>query len=670
MKTLSLLFFCFTFAFINAQEVVIEWQNTIGGSDDDYYRSSARTPDGGFIIGGYSESNASSDKTEDSFGEGDFWILKITVDGEVEWDKTIGAEEDDFLKTLHVTSDSGYLLGGYTESGISGYKSEESISETNDYWIVKLNAAGDFLWDKTIGGTKSDILTEAEETPDGGYILGGSSKSGISAYKTENCRGDHDYWVVKLDADRNVMWDRTVGGDGLDVMQELTLTPDGGYLLSGYSASDASGDKSEDNHGDSLDYWLVKLNAEGEIMWDRTYGGDKAEYLFATRVTTDGGFIIAGSSNSEASGDKSDDIVGPWNYVDMWILKLDSEGNIEWDKTIGGNKDDGAKTIEQTMDGGFLVGGYSSSNISGNKSEEGFGASVDFWLVKLDNNGNFLWDRTYGGTDYDALRKIIEVDPGEYYIAGTSYSEISGNKTEANLGGPEDYWILTVKDSCVILPWYADVDGDGFGSGSAEFNSCFTPTGYVNDSSDCDDGNAMINTTMPETCNSIDDNCNGSADEGLPLNIFYADSDMDGYGNADADTASCYSLITGYLSDSTDCNDTNALIYPGAAEIQDSIDNNCNGLIDEGFTFITEEQVSAYIFPILVRNNIQVRITGDEGRCIFMLNDITGKNIMQQQLYSVLTEIDLSLLAAGSYIYSIQNGYGLVKSGKLIKLSL
>lgn len=192
-------------------------------------------------------------------------------------------------------------------------------------------------WDKTIGGTGNDQLNSLIATADGGYVLAGTSFSNISVDKTENSRGERDYWVVKLKADRTIEWQKTIGGSGIDFCTSIVQTSDGGYFVGGYSLSNTSGDKTQNSSSsiNNSDYWVVKLSASGTIEWDKTLGGDLAEELHSVAQTADGGYILGGHSTSDISGDKTTDSKGGSDY---WIVKLASNGSIEWQKTIGGSR--------------------------------------------------------------------------------------------------------------------------------------------------------------------------------------------------------------------------------------------------------------------------------------------------------------------------------------------
>jgi hypothetical protein len=412
-----------------------QWDKTYGGDISDYGTSIQQTKDGGYILGGYSFSGVSGDKTESSRGSFDYWVVKLDAAGNKVWDKTIGGDGYDGLSSLQQTKDGGYILGGRSDSGINGDKTESSRGEA-DFWVVKLDAAGNKVWDKTIGGKYYEDLISLKQTKDGGYILGGRSSSGISGEKTENSRGDADFWVVKLDWAGNKVWDKTFGGSETDVLIALQQTQDGGYILGGYSFSGVSGDKTESSRG-SFDYWVVKLDAAGNKQWDKTYGGAFTDYGTSLLQTQDGGYMLGGYSFSSISGDKTESSRG---NADYWVVKLDTAGNKQWDKTYGGNESDHFTSLWQTQDGGYILGGHSSSGISGEKTEPGKGGS-DYWVVRLDAAGNKQWDKTYGGNNIDYCAALQQTQDGGYMLGGYSISDKSGDKTEDSRGNA-DFWVV------------------------------------------------------------------------------------------------------------------------------------------------------------------------------------------------------------------------------------
>ena len=418
-----------------------QWDKSIGGLGGSALTSLQQTSDGGYILGGSSYAGVSGDKSQPSQGNWDYWIVKVDASGNKTWDKTFGGNDEDYLTILQQTSDGGYILGGYSKSGISGDKSQASKGYI-DYWVVKVSAIGIKMWDKTFGGNNSQQLRSLQQTSDGGYILGGYSVSGISGDKTQASKGGSDYWVVKLDANGNKLWDKAFGGSASDNLQSLQQTSDGGYILGGESASGISGDKTQASKGD-FDYWVVKLDANGNKTWDKTFGGNLAEVFSSLQQTSDGGYILGGSSLSGIGGDKSQLLHGPGGYKDYWVVKLDAIGNKLWDKAFGGDNFELLRCLQQTSDGGYILGGESRSSIGGDVSEVNRGGvySPDYWIVKLDASGNKTWDKTVGGSAFDEFFSLDQTSDGGYILGGTSQSNISGDKSQPT-HCCLDYWIV------------------------------------------------------------------------------------------------------------------------------------------------------------------------------------------------------------------------------------
>ncbi|QNF32138.1 T9SS type A sorting domain-containing protein [Adhaeribacter swui] len=418
-----------------------DWDKTIGGMYEDVLSSIHQTSDGGYILGGYSLSGKSGDKSQARIGNNDFWIVKLKADGSKDWDKTLGGTDEDYLSSLEQTSDGGYILGGYSWSSRSGDKTQASKGGY-DYWVVKLNANGAKTWDKTLGGNESEALTVVHQTSDGGYILGGNSFSAISGDKTQIPRGapDYDFWLIKLKADGTKAWDKTLGGNDNDLLSSIQQTGDGEYLVGGTSESGFFGDKSESSRG-GQDFWLVKLKEDVDLntLWEYRFGGNGKDNLTTVIRTNDGGYLAGGYSDTGSSGDKSQNSQGKNDY---WIVKTDKNGQKQWEKRYGGSQDDFLNRVLQTQDNGYLLAGSSLSNKSGDKTEESQG-DRDYWVVKVDPQGNKEWDKTLGGSGYDELQKAIQLSSGEYALGGTSNSPISGDKSQSAQGGT-DYWLVKI----------------------------------------------------------------------------------------------------------------------------------------------------------------------------------------------------------------------------------
>ncbi|MBK7887447.1 MAG: DUF11 domain-containing protein [Bacteroidetes bacterium] len=443
-----------TFKPVFAQE--IEWQKTIGGGGTDELKSIQQTRDGGYILGGSSTSNISYDKTENCKGKEDFWIVKTDSIGNIEWQNTIGGSDTDKLSVILQTSDGGYVLGGWSDSNYTGDKTEICLG-FYDYWIVKIDSLGVIQWQNTIGGSDNDILNSIVQTSDGGFLLSGYSESDISGDKNEFSI-IADYWIVRTDSLGSILWQNTIVGGFYDYLNSIQETDDGGYILGGSCTSNISGDKTENSLG-GADYWIVKTDVLGNIQWQNTIGGSGDDWLNYIQQTADGGYILGGISKSNISGDKTENNLGLFDY---WIVKTDSFGNIQWQNTIGGSFHDVLESIEPTWDGGYFIGGYSSSNISGDKVENSI-VGFDYLVIKTDANGIILWQNTIGGRDLDELHSVKQISNSGYILGGYSRSNISGDKTENNFGGGVDFWLikLTNKYNLITGHVYADSNNNG-----------------------------------------------------------------------------------------------------------------------------------------------------------------------------------------------------------------
>ena len=414
---------------------VKQWDKTFGGILWDNLISVQQNNDGSYILGGYSYSPLGGDKTPQGKGEGDYWLVKLDANGTKQWDLSYGGRYHDRLITMQKTADGGYILGGYSVSPVSADKTQPSHGD-NDYWVVKVDANGTKQWDKTFGTRSDDLLSSLQQTRDGGYILAGASDSNIDGDKTQPSQGSTDYWIIKLDANGDKEWDKTFGGVLWDNSPYVQQTADGSYILGGTSGSSVSGDKTQPARGFS-NYWVIKLDATGSKQWDKTYGGNNNDKLKSLLLTRDGGYLLAGDSDSGIRGDKTQASRGK---IDYWVVKVDANGAKEWDKTVGGNNDDKLNSVQQTVDGGYILAGDSDSGIGGDKIQASQGGT-DYWVVKLDATGRKQWDGTYGGSKDEVWANVRQTQDESYILTGSSISGISGDKTQANQGF-EDYWVV------------------------------------------------------------------------------------------------------------------------------------------------------------------------------------------------------------------------------------
>ncbi len=431
-------------AAISCHSPTIVGQKTLGGDNEDILTSICVTKDGGYIIAGWSYTDSSGEKIIKNHGViySDFWIIKFNKDNQLLWQKCLGGLQGEFSGLILSTNDGGCLINGNTTSDISGDKTESSRGSA-DIWIVKLDSLGNIQWDKTIGASNSDVCGVASIAEDGGYFIGGATNSGLSGDKTDTCRGDADMWIIKLNNKGKIEWQKTLGGNKWEFTGGLQSTSDGGVLVCGNSASDISGEKSESNRGKRADFWVLKLDKNGNKMWDKTIGGDNDDMALAIKKTNDGNFLMVGFSSSNKSGEKSDNSKGG---TDIWVVEIDSSGKKIWDKTIGGNDEDypALDGILLTLDGGYILCGKSISGISGDKTEPCKG-DYDYWIIKFSKTGKKEWDKTIGGSSYENLVGVVEIARNHFVLAGQSDSGVSGDKTDSSRG-IGDYWIVYLND--------------------------------------------------------------------------------------------------------------------------------------------------------------------------------------------------------------------------------
>ena len=408
-----------------AAQSAVEWDKIAGNR----IVTSCSTSDGGAMLG----SNVQFGVTDT-----DYFITKINSAGAKEWEKTFVGNRMDELITVIQTSDGGYLLGGISSSNAGFDKSQNAYSDGDvDFWIIKITANGTKQWDKTYGGTHTDMLKSMKQTTDGGYIIGGDSSSGPSDVKSEDSKGEYqDYWVIKIDSTGTRQWDKTIGGSSSDELSSIDQIANGGYILGGISTSQRSGDKTSDSKG-WIDYWIVQLSPNGSQQWDRTIGGNTSDQLVSMERTSDGGYLLAGHSGSTNGEDKSEPLIGE---TDFWIVKINSDGIKQWDKTLGGTSYETLRSAKQTSDGGYLIAGRSVSGKSGNKTAA-LKTQTDYWLVKLGASGSKLWDKSIGAAARSASSLIaaLPAPDGGFIIYGNTDSyDIGNDKTESGSGA----WIV------------------------------------------------------------------------------------------------------------------------------------------------------------------------------------------------------------------------------------
>jgi hypothetical protein len=398
----------------------IQWQQTYGSGGPDEPYAVRQTSDGGFIIGGtsYSSYAGSGNRTAPGWGGSDFWIVRTDAAGSNLWDRAYGSMGTEGLSSLEQTTDGGFILaGGSSSLGPSGNKTANSYGLT-DFWLVRTDSAGNKLWDVAFGGQRGDAANSVRQTSDGGFVVAGVSTSHASGNKTSVSWGGADFWVVRLDANGQKLWDQSFGGSQSDTAGVVRETADGGFIVGGYTDSGADGNKSSASFGFS-DFWVVRLDGAGNKLWDRSFGGNWSEYLRSLVQTADGGFLLAGQSTSFPSGNKRSPLYGSY---DWWVIRVDANGGELWQRSYGGTDYDILLEVNRTADGGFILSGSSDSRTNGTKTARRYG-STDYWLVRINGSGNQLWDQTLGSRGEDTAAGAQQTADGGFIVAGLSYAD-------------------------------------------------------------------------------------------------------------------------------------------------------------------------------------------------------------------------------------------------------
>lgn len=419
-----------------AQDVL--WEKSYGGIHSEYLFDAVPTADYGFILAGSSLSGKSGDKDTETMGDLDYWIWKMDENGDLDWQRRYGGSGADYLNSIRCTADGGYILAGTSDSPKGGDKREEGSGQ-EDIWVIKLNAEGGEQWQKTLGGSGRDVLKTVRPTGDGGYIIGGSTESRVSGSKTALHYGSLDYWVVKLDAGGAVEWQKSYGGRYTDQLESIEPTRDGGYIIGGRSNSPLSGNKAQDAYGEG-DFWLLKLNGSGEIEWQRTLGGEGDDHLSILIESMDGGFYAGGSSRSGIYGVKD---VANGKGSDFWLIKLSEIGEIVWQETYDFGENDRLASMVADADGSLLIGGHAKTETTGLSRSDSEGID-DFIALKITDKGEELWRRTVGSTEEDNLRTLVETRDGGYLLVGTSHGKASRDKNTGK--GLADFWAVKLRD--------------------------------------------------------------------------------------------------------------------------------------------------------------------------------------------------------------------------------
>ncbi len=412
---------------------VLVWTKTFGGTKEDNGLSLVATEDGGYAVAGYTLST-DGDIQDKKATDGDYWLLRLDEDGNLLWSRTYGGTNDDRAEKLIQTKDGGYVMVGYSRSNDEDATTNEGLQ---DYWIVKVDTQGELEWEKNFGFAGIDRAYSVVETLEGGFFISGfmdvtasdgkgnedGSRQGTRLSATEH--GVGEYWGIKLDDSGKMLWRRYFGGSNNDRSYDVLQTKEGDFLMVGSSESidfDVTDSKG------SYDFWVLKVSADGDLIWQKSFGGSEADIAYAITETVDNNYIIVGDARS-ADGSVTD----AKGNADLWAIKINGDGNLLWEKSFGGTKFDTGRDIFRLRDGNFFITGNSRSNdmdVDTNKGQS------DLLGVIIDAKGKIQWQATFGGSNAEFGFGGVETEQGEIVVVGSSESsdfDISENKGSKDL---------------------------------------------------------------------------------------------------------------------------------------------------------------------------------------------------------------------------------------------
>jgi hypothetical protein len=412
----------------------LDWVKSFGGSGDDTARAIISTTDGGYAILGFSDST-DGDLAEKTIAVNDYWLLKLDGDGNLEWSKTYGGSKDDRGQSLVQTKDGGYALTGYAMSSDGDGTINNGF---HDNWLLKLDTSGSIEWEKSFGFSGHDHSYDLLETEDGGLFFVGflditsARADGNTEKRNSTTRhGVGEFWGTKIDSKADVEWRGYFGGTKNDRAHSVVRADDGGFVMAGFTEST---DFDIENSRGSYDFWAVKVDDKGNLVWENSFGGTGIERAQDIGKTADGGFVITGNTFSYDV-----DISKNNGESDIWLIKIDANGIKVWERNFGGSQFEDGQSVTLSKDGGFIIAGNSKSannDLNTNAGEN------DIWLIKTDTQGNLEWQKTFGGAGLDYGFDAIETADGSIVLVGETASEDFPNLQNK---GKSDAVIIKIK---------------------------------------------------------------------------------------------------------------------------------------------------------------------------------------------------------------------------------
>ncbi len=430
--------------FCISQTSPIDWQICFGGSGTEDARSIYQTSDGGYVVAGTSDSyDGDLSDCVSSSPDYLYYITKLNSLGAIVWHKCFDGYPPVDIIGNHPVSIIEDPEGNLIVAGIkwSNEHSQSPDYKTLDAYVFKLNSSGDMIWEKFLGGSETDQAFSVINSGDGGYVVACKTQSNDGDVSGLHSVSRNDAWIVKLSNDGDILWQNCIGGSSGDLVNSIIRTSDGGFIFCGSTGSndwDVLG-----NHG-GADAWVVKLNNSGDIQWQNCYGGSRDEEANSIFQTSDGGYIFTGTTDSHDF-----DVNGIVGLTDAWVVKINNSGDIQWQKCLGGTNYEYGRSIIQNSAGAYILAAETWSNnhdVSYNHGCEtlyGYCKS-DVWIVVLNNDGNIVWEHSYGGTGNDYPFSIINSSDGGSVFVGYT---MSTNYDVVGYHNNGDAWIVSLPSS-------------------------------------------------------------------------------------------------------------------------------------------------------------------------------------------------------------------------------
>ena len=416
----------------------IEWEKSLGGTNNETTFKIINTLDGGFLVGSLTESN--NGDVSGNHGSADIWLTKIDNNGIIQWQNCLGGLDFEVVVGMDNTNDGGYILVGNTFS--NGGKNTSQVYGNHggqDIWAVKVDQFGNMEWRHCYGGCAQDDARAIQQTSDGNYVIVGGTLS-VNSGDVYGVHGDWDAWALKIGRDGALIWQNVIGGSGIDYFYTLEETNTGNLIVGGLTSSFDGDLNGGDNKGEE-DVWVAQLSADGDLLWNQTYGGSSYDGARGMCLSTEGDILIAGVTYSSDG-----DVTGWHGGNDAWVLRLDADGNLLWESAFGGSSNETAYSVFQRTDNDFIFAGEATSfdgDVIGNHG------GVESWIVKFDKNGLLKTSICLGGSSADLSRSATQGIDNSVIVGGTSAStdgDVSFNH------GLSDAWIVKLSVPLGLKP--------------------------------------------------------------------------------------------------------------------------------------------------------------------------------------------------------------------------